>query len=97
MSDFAPSRLCHCQGSLLRNDGIGDYDQPHFSARRECFPGGAHMDMLGEFAGRIFLHLKPIIDWSLNHWAITVAVLAVMILGAGKHRRTLHHHWLLRR
>ena len=55
------------------------------------------MDMLGEFAGRIFLHLKPIIDWSLNHWAITVAVLAVMILGAGKHRRTLHHHGLLRR
>ena len=55
------------------------------------------MDMLGEFAGRTFLRLKPIIDWSLNHWAITVAVLAVMILGAGKHRRTLHHHWLLRR
>lgn len=31
------------------------------------------MDMLGEFAGRMFLRLKPIIDWSLNHWAVTVA------------------------
>jgi len=54
------------------------------------------MDMLGEFIGRMFLRLKPIIDWSLNHWAVTVAVLAIMIYGAGKHR-TLHHHRLLRR
>jgi hypothetical protein len=54
------------------------------------------MDMLGEFAGRMFLRLKPIIDWSLNHWAVTVAVLAIMIYGAGKHH-TLHHHRLLRR
>jgi len=55
------------------------------------------MEMLGEFAGRMFLRLKPIIDWSLNHWAVTVGILAVMILGAGKHRRTLYHHRLLRR
>jgi hypothetical protein len=76
---------------------IDEYDQATPGSNANVFPGGARMDMLGEFAGRMFLHLKPIIDWSLNHWAITVAVLAVMILGAGKHRRTLHHHWLLRR
>ena len=52
------------------------------------------MDMLGEF-GRIFLHLKPVIDWFLNHWAITAALLAIMIYGAGKQRR-IHSHRLLR-
>lgn len=49
------------------------------------------MDMLGEFAGRIFLELKPIIDWSLNNWAVTIILLAVMIYGAGRQRRINHH------
>jgi hypothetical protein len=60
------------------------------------FPGGGHMDMLGNFAGRIFLDLKPVLDWSLNHWIVTVVVLAVMIYGAGKQRRADHHHRLIR-
>jgi hypothetical protein len=51
------------------------------------------MEMLGNFAARIFLDLKPIIDWSLNNWAVTVIVLAVMIYGAGKQRRPHHHHF----
>ncbi len=49
------------------------------------------MDMLSEFAHRIFLDLKPLIDWLLNHWAVTLIMLAVMIYGAGRQRR-VHHH-----
>lgn len=48
------------------------------------------MDMLSEFAHRMFLDLKPFIDWSLNHWAVTLIALAVMIYGAGKQRRANH-------
>ena len=55
------------------------------------------MDILGNFAGRIFLDLKPILDWWLTHWVLTVVVLAVMIYGAGRQRRANHHHWLIRR
>ena len=50
------------------------------------------MDKLGDFAGRLFLDLKPLIDWSLNNWAVTLLVLAVLIYGAGKQRRAHHHH-----
>lgn len=49
------------------------------------------MDMLSEFARRIFLDLKPFVDWLLNHWAVTVIVLAFMIYGSGKQRRPNHH------
>ena len=49
------------------------------------------MDMIGEFAGRLFLELKPIIDWSLANWAVTMIVLVMMIYWAGKQRRLNRH------
>jgi hypothetical protein len=49
------------------------------------------MNMIGEFANRIFGGLGPIFDWALNNWSITMMIIIMMIYRSGKQRR-LHQH-----
>jgi len=50
------------------------------------------MDVIGEFAERLFLVLKPVIDWALGNWAATMIVLVMLIYWAGKQKRLNRHH-----
>jgi hypothetical protein len=48
------------------------------------------MDIIGEYAARLFSSFRPILEWAIAHWAITIVVLGMLIYGAGKQGR--HHH-----
>lgn len=45
------------------------------------------MEMIGEFAARIFLALQPLTEWALRNWLPTMAILAGLIYWAGRQRR----------
>ncbi|MGE5216844.1 MAG: hypothetical protein ACM3SP_07570 [Chloroflexota bacterium] len=45
------------------------------------------MNMIGEFASRVFNNLSPVFDWALNNWSVTLTILAMVIYLAGKQRR----------
>lgn len=48
------------------------------------------MDIIGEFAGRIYLELRPVTEWALRNWLPTIAVLGGLIYWAGRQRRAHH-------
>jgi hypothetical protein len=50
------------------------------------------MDKIGEFAARLFLELKPLLDWAVRNWAVTTVALVVLIYWAGKQKRLDRHH-----
>ncbi len=50
------------------------------------------MDMVAYFLGRLFLELKPYLEWALQNWAITVVALVALIYWAGRQRRINRHH-----
>lgn len=45
------------------------------------------MDMIGEFANRVFNSFRPIFDWAINNWSVTITILAMMIFLSGRQRR----------
>ena len=63
-----------------------------FFSRANAFPGGGHMNMIGEFVKRMIGELAQFVDWSLRNWTVTMIVLIVMIYWAGKQRRLNRHH-----
>lgn len=50
------------------------------------------MDSIGEYVGRLFLELRPIIDWALRNWAITLVVLVALIFWSTRQKRLRRHH-----
>ena len=56
------------------------------------FPEVVIMDMIGEFIGRLFWELRPIIEWALGHWAVTMIFIVGLIYWAGRQRRINRHH-----
>ncbi len=50
------------------------------------------MDFVGDFAFRIFSELRPLFDWALGNWVVTLPVLGLLIFGAGKYRSAYRHH-----
>lgn len=50
------------------------------------------MDKIGELTTRIFLDLKPVLDWAVRNWAITLIALAIFIYWAGRQKRFNQHH-----
>jgi len=50
------------------------------------------MDIIGEFVKHLFLELKPILDWAVNHWAITMVLLIALIYWAARQKRINGHH-----
>jgi hypothetical protein len=50
------------------------------------------MDIIGEYATRLFSNLRPFLDWAIANWAITLLVLGMLIYGAGKKRRHRRRH-----
>lgn len=49
------------------------------------------MDRIGEFVARVFLELKPALDWAVGNWAVTSIVLVILIYWAGKQKRLDRH------
>lgn len=50
------------------------------------------MEKIGEFAARLFLEARPLLDWAVRNWAITTVLLALLIYWAGKQKRLDRHH-----
>lgn len=50
------------------------------------------MDRIGEFVRRLFLELRPYLEWAINHWAITLIALVALIYWASRQRRLKRHH-----
>jgi hypothetical protein len=50
------------------------------------------MEKIGEFAARLFLEARPLLDWAVRNWAITAVLLVILIYGAGKQKRLDRHH-----
>jgi hypothetical protein len=84
--------FCRINAHHLRPSSRPGYHRACSSLARIVFPGGGHMNMIGEFAKRIIDELARFIDWSLSHWAVTMIVLVTMIYWAGKQRRVNRHH-----
>jgi hypothetical protein len=49
------------------------------------------MDKIGEFAARLFLELRPALEWAIGNWAITAILLVALIYWAGKQKRLDRH------
>jgi hypothetical protein len=50
------------------------------------------MDVIGEFVRRLFLELKPFVEWAVSHWAITLIALVVLIYWSTRQKRLRRHH-----
>ena len=46
------------------------------------------MEIIGEFAARLYLELRPLTEWALRNWAATTVILVGLIYWAGRQRRT---------
>jgi hypothetical protein len=62
------------------------------SSHANAFPGGGHMDKIGEFTAWIFMELKPVLDWAVGNWAVTSVVLVMLIYWGGRQKRLDRHH-----
>jgi hypothetical protein len=52
------------------------------------------MDLIGEFTRRLYWEMAPFFNWALNHWAISLMSLFLLIRWAGHRHRTrikAHH------
>ncbi len=49
------------------------------------------MDKIGEFAARLFLELRPALEWAIRNWAITSIALVLLIYWASKQNRIDRH------
>lgn len=47
------------------------------------------MDVIGEFAARLYYYqLRPLTEWALGNWLVTMAILVGLIYWAGRERRS---------
>jgi hypothetical protein len=46
------------------------------------------MDLIGEFTRRLDWEMTPFLYWALNHWAISLVTLLLLIRWTGHGRRT---------
>ena len=46
------------------------------------------MDLIGEFAARLYYTLRPLTDWALRNWLPTMAILVALIYWAGRQHRS---------
>jgi hypothetical protein len=58
---------------------------------KHAIPRSGAMDLIGEFARRLYWELFPVFNWVIRHWAITLAVIAILIYWAGRQRRPRKH------
>jgi hypothetical protein len=49
------------------------------------------MDFINEFSSKLLIEIRPIIDWALRNWAMTLVILAAMVYWAGRDRRKKKH------
>jgi hypothetical protein len=49
------------------------------------------MDLIGEFARRLYWEMAPFFNWALNNWAISLLTLLLLIRWAGHGHRTTKH------
>jgi len=49
------------------------------------------MNLIGEFTRRLYWEMAPFFKWALNHWAITLLTLLLLIRWAGQKQRTAKH------
>ena len=49
------------------------------------------MEKIGEFAARLFLEARPLLDWAVGNWAITTLALVLLIYWGGKQKRLDRH------
>jgi hypothetical protein len=62
----------------------GDYARP--------VDGGEHMNVMENFARQFVWEIVRIIDLAVQNWAITMLILIVFILGAGRQRKRKQRH-----
>ena len=48
------------------------------------------MDIVGEFAARLYIELRPLTEWALRNWLPTLGILVALIYWAGYQRRAHH-------
>jgi hypothetical protein len=56
------------------------------------FDGGEHMNVMENFARQLVWEFVRVIDMALQNWAITMMVIIVFILGAGRQRKRKQRH-----
>jgi hypothetical protein len=49
------------------------------------------MDLIGEFTRRLYWEIAPFFNWALNHWAISLVTLLLLIRWTGQKRLTTKH------
>ena len=54
--------------------------------------GGEHMNVMENFARQFVWEIVRIIDMAVQNWAITMLILIVFILGAGRQRKRKQRH-----
>lgn len=54
--------------------------------------GGEHMNVMENFARQLVWEIVRIIDMAVQNWAITMLILIVFILGAGRQRKRKQRH-----
>ncbi|MGH7853526.1 MAG: hypothetical protein ACREP3_08785, partial [Candidatus Binatia bacterium] len=85
-----PGSISFKQSNLARS-AITDIVVTLLAYTESLFPGGGHMDKIGEFATQLFLELQPALDWAVGNWAVTSIVLVMLIYWAGKQKRLDRH------
>ena len=50
------------------------------------------MDMIGEFVSRLFVELRPLTDWALRNWSVTMIALVALIYWSVRQKRLRRHH-----
>jgi len=50
------------------------------------------MDMIGEFVRRLFVELRPLTDWALRNWSVTMIALVALIYWSVRQKRLRRHH-----
>jgi len=49
------------------------------------------MDIIRELVERLILELRPLLDWAIRNWALTLVLVVIMIYWAGRQRRTRNY------
>jgi hypothetical protein len=49
------------------------------------------MNLIGEFTRRLYWEMAPTFNWALNHWAISLVTLLLLIRWARHGHRTTKH------
>ena len=46
------------------------------------------MELIGELAARLYYQLRPLTEWALRNWLVTMVILVGLIYWAGRERRS---------